>query len=57
MMSFKDQFNKKNNNKSKQNNEKETPIQRSNQHDVEFAEEAAREAGLSLEAYEQNKPQ
>ena len=56
-MSFKDQFKKKNTNESNQNNEKETPLHRSNQHDVEFAEEAAREAGLTLEEYKKNKPQ
>lgn len=56
-MSFKDQFNTKNKNKSKQKNEQKTPSINSNQHNVEFAEEAAREAGLSLKVYEQNKPQ
>ena len=56
-MSFKDQSNKKNINKLKQNNmDKKSPM-RTNPHNVEFAEEAAREAGLDLEEYRRNKPQ
>lgn len=57
MMSFKDQFNQKNNNKLKQNNKNERSPLRTNPPNVEFAEEAAREAGLDLEVYKQNKPQ
>lgn len=56
-MSSKDQFNKMNTNKLKQNNlDKKSPM-RSNQHNVEFAEEAAREAGIDVEVYRKNKPQ
>ena len=56
-MSLKDQFNKENKNKLKQNNmDKKSPM-RTNPHNVEFAEEAAREAGIDLEVYKQNKPQ
>jgi|GEM_PF-6032620 len=56
-MSFKDFSKNTNNNNAKQNNKTHSPLREQSKHDVEFAEDAAREAGLSLEEYQKNKPQ